>query len=126
MQLLQILLVPLLFVFITYAAGIRWGAKAGWLAFAALAYSTFLTLLAGSQGGVKEYYNWSPIGLFGFNADGLSVPILFTIALLCTLMSIYSMHYMQNIIGDDKKCPVRFRCKFCNSHFVVTMLKRSC
>ena len=103
MQLLQILLVPLLFVFITYAAGIRWGAKAGWLAFAALAYSTFLTLLAGSQGGVQEYYNWSPIGLFGFNADGLSVPILFTIALLCTLMSIYSIPYMQHIIGDDKK-----------------------
>jgi len=103
MQVLQILLVPLLFVFITYAAGVRWGAKAGWFAFIALGYSTFLTLLAGWKGGVQEFYNWSPIGLFGLNADGLSVPILFTIALLCTLMAIYSMTYMQHIIGDDKK-----------------------
>jgi NADH-quinone oxidoreductase subunit M len=103
MQTLQILLVPFVFVFITYAAGTRWGAKAGWFAFIALAYSTLLTLYAGSQGGAYEFYNWQPIGLFGLNADGLSVPILFTIALLCALMSIYSIPYMQHIIGDDKK-----------------------
>lgn len=102
-QILQILLVPFVFVFITYAAGLRWGPKAGWLSFVALAYSTFLTLFAGWQGGVQEFYDWRPIGLFGLNADGLSVPILFTIALLCTLMSVYSIPYMQHIIGDDKK-----------------------
>ena len=103
MQIIQILLVPFVFVFITYAAGVRWGPKAGWLSFVALAYSTFLTLFAGWQGGVQEFYDWRPIGLFGLNADGLSVPILFTIALLCTLMSIYSIPYMHHIIGDDKK-----------------------
>ena len=102
-QLLQILVIPLIFVFITYYAGVRWGAKAGWLSFIALAYSTVLTLLAGWQGGVQEFYNWRPIGLFGLNADGLSVPILFTIALLCTLMSVFSMPYMNHIIGEDKK-----------------------
>ena len=103
MQLLQILVVPLIFVFITYFAGVRWGAKAGWLSFVALAYSTLLSLLAGWQGGVQEFYNWRPIGLFGLNADGLSVPILFTIALLCTLMSVYSMPYMNHIIGENRK-----------------------
>src|SRR5208283_1418172 len=103
MQLLQILLVPLAFVFITYYAGSRWGSKAGWLAFIALAYSTVLTLLAGAQGGVTEYYNWKPIGLFGFNADGLSIPILFTITLLCTLLSIYSSVYMRHTIEDKKQ-----------------------
>ncbi len=103
MQILQILLVPFLFVFITYAAGIRWGRKAGWFSFLPLAYSTFLTLSAGLQGGVQEFYDWWPIGLFGLNADGLSIPILFTIALLCTLMSIYSIPYMQHVIGDEKK-----------------------
>jgi NADH-quinone oxidoreductase subunit M len=103
MQLLQILLVPLVFVFLTYFAGVRWGAKAGWLAFIALGYSTFLTLLAGWQGGIQEFYNWQPIGHFGLNADGLSVPILFTIALLCTLISIYSMPYMNHLIGEDKR-----------------------
>ena len=103
MQLLQILVVPLIFVFVTFYAGSRWGAKAGWLSFLALGYSTVLTLLAGWQGGIQEFYDWRPIGLFGLNADGLSVPILFTIALLCTLMSIYSMPYMNHIIGDDKK-----------------------
>jgi len=90
-------------VFVTYVAGVRWGAKAGWLAFIALAYSTFLTLMAGWQGGLQESYTWSPIGFFGFNADGLSIPILFTIALLCTLMCLYSMPYMHHIIGDDKQ-----------------------
>jgi len=101
--LLQILLVPITFIFIAYLAGLRWGAKAGWISFIALAYSTALTLLAGWQGGVQEFYSWRPIGFFGLNADGLSVPILFTIALLCTLMSIYSIPYMQHVIGEDKK-----------------------
>jgi NADH-quinone oxidoreductase subunit M len=103
MQLLQILVVPLVFVFVTYYAGIRWGAKAGWLACIALAYSTILTLIAGSQGGVQEFYEWRPIGFFGLSADGLSVPILFTIALLCTLMSVYSMPYMNHIIAENKR-----------------------
>jgi NADH-quinone oxidoreductase subunit M len=101
MQVLQILLVPLVFVFIAYYAGVKWGSKAGYLSFVALAYSTLLTLLAAQQGGVQEYYNWSPIGLFGLNADGLSLPILFTIALLCALMSLYSMPYMAHIIGEQ-------------------------
>jgi len=103
MQLLQILVVPLVFVFVTYYAGIRWGAKAGWLACIALAYSTILTLIAGWQGGVQEFYEWRPIGFFGLSADGLSVPILFTIALLCTLMSVYSMPYMNHIIAENKR-----------------------
>ncbi|HUK28387.1 MAG TPA: NADH-quinone oxidoreductase subunit M [Candidatus Acidoferrales bacterium] len=101
--LLQILLVPIAFIFLAYVAGLRWGAKAGWISCIALAYSTVLTLISGWEGGVQEFYNWKPIGFFGFNADGLSVPILFTIALLCTLMSVYSIPYMQHIIGDDKK-----------------------
>lgn len=101
MPLLQVLLVPFAFVFVTYLAGVRWGKKAGWLAFLPLAYSTLLILLAGAQGGLVEYYDWRPIGLFGFNADGLSIPILFTIALLCTLISIYSMSYMTHTIGEE-------------------------
>jgi NADH-quinone oxidoreductase subunit M len=101
MQILQIILVPFIFVFIAYYAGVKWGSKAGYVSFLPLAYSTLLTLLAAAQGGVQEYYNWSPIGLFGLKADGLSIPILFTIALLCTLMSIYSIPYMAHIIGEQ-------------------------
>ena len=103
LPLLSILLVPIAFIFVAYVAGLRWGAKAGWISCIALAYSTFLTLLAGWQGGVQEFYSWRPVGFFGLNADGLSVPILFTIALLCTLMSVYSIPYMHHIIGEDKK-----------------------
>jgi NADH-quinone oxidoreductase subunit M len=103
MQILQILLVPLVFVFVAYYAGVKWGSKAGYLSFAALAYSTLLTLLAAWQGGVQEFYDWSPIGLFGLNADGLSIPILFTISLLCTLMSVYSIPYMAHIMGEQRK-----------------------
>ena len=102
-QILQIILVPFVFVFITYYAGVKWGSKAGWLSFIALGYSTFLTLLTGWQGGGQELYDWRPIGTFGLNADGLSIPVLFTIALLCTLMSIYSIPYMAHIIGDRKE-----------------------
>lgn len=102
MQLLQILLVPLAFVFITYFAGLRWGKRAGWLAFLSLSYSAMIVVFAGLQGGVVEYYEWRPIGLFGLNADGLSIPILFTIAILCALISIYSMSYMTHTIGDDR------------------------
>jgi NADH-quinone oxidoreductase subunit M len=103
MQVLQILLVPLAFVFVTYFVGTRWGSKAGYLSFLALGYSTILTLLAGSQGGIQEFYNWSPIGLFGLNADGLSIPILFTIGLLGTLISLYSMPYMAHIVGNQEE-----------------------
>ena len=102
-QILQILLVPFVFVFIAYLAGSRWGAKAGWISFIALTYSTVLTIFTAYQGGVQEVYDWRPIGLFGFNADGLSIPILFTITLLCTLMSIYSIPYMAHVIGDNQK-----------------------
>lgn len=103
MQLFQILLVPLGFVFITYYVGVKWGSKAGYLSFIALAYSTLLILLTAVQGGAQEFYDWRPIGLFGLNADGLSIPILFTIALLSTLISLYSIPYMAHIIGDQKK-----------------------
>jgi len=103
MQILQILLVPLVFVFIAYYVGSKWGSKAGYLSFASLAYSTLLTLLLAWQGGGQEFYDWQPIGLFGLNADGLSIPILFTIALLSTLISLYSIPYMAHIIGDQKK-----------------------
>jgi NADH-quinone oxidoreductase subunit M len=101
-HLLQILLVPLAFVFITYLAGLRWGRRAGWLAFLSLSYPVLVIMYAGLQGGVVEYYEWQPIGLFGLNADGLSIPILFTIAILCAMISIYSMSYMRHTIGDDK------------------------
>src|SRR5208282_979357 len=102
-QNLQIILVPFVCVFVSYLVGRRWGKKAGWVAFASLGYATLLTLYAGIQGGSVEYYQWQPIGLFGLNADGLSIPILFTIALLCTLISVYSMSYMTHSIVDKKQ-----------------------
>ena len=102
-QLLQIILVPFVCVFVSYFAGRCWGKKAGWVAFAALGYSSLLTLYAGLQGGSVEYYPWQPIGLFGLNADGLSIPILFTIALLCTLISVYSMSYMAHSIVEKRQ-----------------------
>src|SRR5208337_4119339 len=101
-QLLQILLVPLAFVFITYFVGLRWGRRTGWLAFLSLLYSAVVTLLVAIRGGAVEYYEWRPIGIFGLNADGLSIPILFIISLLCALISIYSMSYMTHTINDDK------------------------
>jgi len=102
-QILQIILVPFLSVFIAYYAGVKKGSRAGWVAFLALAYSTFLTLVTAMQGGGQELYDWRPIGIFGLNADGLSIPVLFTIAILCALMSLYSIPYMAHVIGEKKE-----------------------
>ena len=68
-----------------------------------LALSTLLVLLAGWQGNVVETFRWEPIGYFGFRADGLSVPVVFTVTLLCSVISVYSMPYMTHRLGGESK-----------------------
>lgn len=100
--LLQILVVPLIAVPIVYVLGQRLGVKVGWISAASLLYATLLTILVAVGGGGTEFYTWQPIGYFGLRADGLSIPILFTISLLSFVISIYSMPYMHHKIGGEK------------------------
>lgn len=104
--LVQILIVPLLFVPIAYFASKHFGWKTGWIAFIPLAYTTLISLYLVSyvskNGAVLGVWPLAPsVGLnFGFMADGLSTPIIFTIALLCTVVAIYSMPYMEHKLGE--------------------------
>lgn len=79
------------------------GARVGWIAMIPLALSTLIVVLSAWSGNVLETLRWEPIGYFGFRADGLSIPIAFTVALLCSVISIYSMPYMIHRIGRESK-----------------------
>jgi len=98
--LLQILVVPLVAVPVSYLLGRR-GRSAGWVSAAALGYVLLLVLLTAASGGATEFYGWQPIGFFGLRADGLSIPFLVTISTLTFLISIYSMPYIARKSGSD-------------------------
>jgi NADH-quinone oxidoreductase subunit M len=104
----SIILVLSFFLPITYIAG-RWiGSRCGWVAFIPLLYSFIASLMlipiVSSIGSVHLFIPLVPsIGLnFGFLVDGLSLPVIFTVTLLCAVVSIYSMPYMEHHIGEDK------------------------
>jgi NADH-quinone oxidoreductase subunit M len=68
-----------------------------------LALSTLIVLFSGWRGIVLETFRWEPIGYFGFRADGLSIPVVFTVTLLCSVIAVYSMPYMTHRLGRDSK-----------------------
>ena len=101
--LLQTFLVPIAFSPIAYLAGRAMGKNAGWLVFVVMAYVTglltYVTLSIPTmpEGALVAVYPWGPyIGDFKLVADGLSAPIALTIALLCALIAIYSIGYMEH------------------------------
>lgn len=101
-SLIQTLLIPLAFVPVTYVSGRALGKKTGLVAFIPLMYS--LMLLLGVEADIakvgyyREVYSWVPILnlSFGLLADGLNIWVLITINLLCLLISIYSIPYMEH------------------------------
>jgi NADH-quinone oxidoreductase subunit M len=94
---------PLVIVPVVWILSRRFGAQVGWIAAVPLAISTLLAILSGWLGTVVEDFRWEPIGFFGFRADGLSIPIVFTITLLCTVIAVYSMPYMTHRLGKESK-----------------------
>ncbi len=81
----------------------RLGPRVGWIAAIPLALTTLAIIVGGSMGNIVETFRWEPIGYFGFRADGLSLPIVFTVSLLCSVISIYSMPYMIHRLGRESK-----------------------
>lgn len=94
---------PLVIVPVVWFLSRRFGARVGWLAAVPLAISTLAAILSGWLGTVFEAFQWEPIGFFGFRADGLSIPILFTVSLLCTVIAVYSMPYMTHRLGKESR-----------------------
>src|SRR5713226_9351487 len=112
--LLQTIIVPLIASGVVYLLHGVLGRRVGWVAFAALAYSSALLVLVGLgiYGGgtsVLETYPWaSSVSLtFGFFADNLSLPVALIMSLVCTATSVYSMPYMKHrleaMFGEERK-----------------------
>lgn len=94
---------PAAFMPIVYLAGRRMGKNTCWLAFIPLLYSSafFMTLLfRASELPMSEYFYWLPEIRFGVMVDSLSLPIVFTVALLSAIIVIYSKPYMEHTIHE--------------------------
>ena len=104
--LLQLIVVPIVLAPITYAVGRGAGKHAGWLAFATSLYMLVLIGLVGlhvhEYGSLTESYTWAPLIGMSFNllADGLNIWVLATIVLLCMVISVYSIRYMEHRISE--------------------------
>jgi NADH-quinone oxidoreductase subunit M len=94
---------PLVIVPVVWVLSRRYGAGIGWIAAIPLAITALVAVFSGWLGTVVEAFRWEPIGYFGFRADGLSIPIVFTVSVLCSVIAIYSMPYMTHRLGKESK-----------------------
>ena len=104
--LLGTIVAPLVSVPLLYVAGKRLREKTGYVSFATLLIPLFTILLSAAwavdQGGIyQETYPWFSTVNFGLKADSLSIPIVFTISLLTTVIALFSIPYMHHKIGDE-------------------------
>ncbi|SVB79867.1 uncharacterized protein METZ01_LOCUS232721, partial [marine metagenome] len=99
--LLQILVTPVLASLLIFLTRRTLGRLAGWIAALALTYTTGLVTLVGVEvyGGkvlVEEYLLIAPGIRLGLMADGLSLPTLGVVCLLCTALAFYSIRYVEH------------------------------
>ena len=105
--LIQTILVPVVISVLTLVVGDRLGKRTGWIAFFTTLYVTAIFLyvslrlfIAPATQNLEAAYEWAPyIGKFTLLADGLSVPVALTIAILTMVISLYSMAYMEHEHG---------------------------
>ncbi len=100
-MLMQTIFIPIVFSIIILAVGKRLKEKTGWLTAIPLIYISLLLCYININipfwNILIARYRWSEIfGDFILIADGLSSPIALTIALLGTVISIYSIYYMKH------------------------------
>jgi proton-translocating NADH-quinone oxidoreductase chain M len=100
--------IPLFMAPIAYGIGRKVGVNAAtWLSFGALAVSTGLLFIpavgvyTGQQKVYAESYTWSQFGNFGLRIDGLSLPFVLIINVLCTVLALYSKPYMVHKVSED-------------------------
>ena len=101
------IVVPLISVPVVFLSSSLLRQKTGYVASAISLISLVALIAAGASassspsGVYTESYSWSPIGTFGLRIDNLSLPILLTIALMVTLIAVFSVPYMRQRICDD-------------------------
>ncbi len=104
-----LLLIPLTSTPIVYLLGKQMGKNMGYFATLPLLVSLLLTASVAFevQGGrtYSESYAWAPAaGLtFGLLADGLSIWMLLTINILCLLICVYSVRYMEHMFHEEER-----------------------
>jgi NADH-quinone oxidoreductase subunit M len=112
--LLQTVLVPLIAAIVCAFLGKKLKKNLGWVAAAAMLYTTALLVYVGvqmwTQGGTfTEHYLWGNVVFtldLGLFADGLSLPVALIMSIICTAMTVYSINYMdhriEHVYGKDK------------------------
>ncbi|MFQ6052843.1 MAG: hypothetical protein ACE5OO_01255, partial [Candidatus Bathyarchaeia archaeon] len=104
----QVLIVPIVSAPIVYLAGRRMGKQTGWIAALPLVYTLLLIASVAVEidggGAYREDYVWAPAaGLsFGMLADGLSIWMLLTINILCLMICVYSISYMEHRFHEEE------------------------
>jgi formate hydrogenlyase subunit 3/multisubunit Na+/H+ antiporter MnhD subunit len=110
--LLQILMTPLVASLIIFLLRRVLGRKAGWVAVGALFYNMILIIRVGldvfeGKTFFEEYLLIAPKINLGLLADGLSLPTIGVINLLCLALSLYGLHYIEHRIeilyGDQEE-----------------------
>lgn len=100
--LLQIVFAPLLAAIAILCIQSRKGHHAGWVAISALIYTTVLLCLAGRNivegSPILERYALGPDVSLHLLADGLSLPIALILNIVCLVLAIYSLHYVDHRI----------------------------
>ncbi len=82
--------------------------RTGWFVFAAVSYTTLLSLFVAAEVAegncLVEVYQWAPrVSLeLALRADGLSTPLVLTINMLSAMVSVFSVPYMKEKIGQRK------------------------
>ena len=102
--LIQAVFLPIILAPVVYFLSKRNGKLGGLSTFLIMLYSLILLLYSTSLGDpYVETYSWRPIGNFGLNADGLSIPFAAMIAILSATLAIYSIPYMSHRIREESK-----------------------
>jgi formate hydrogenlyase subunit 3/multisubunit Na+/H+ antiporter MnhD subunit len=101
--LLQCIGIPVLASVFIFLTRYRLGRAAGWIAGGSLIYTTILLCLAGIkvyQGHkiYEEYLLIEPGIRLGLLADGLSLPVAWVMNLLCAVLALFSIHYVEHRI----------------------------
>ena len=102
--LLQILLTPVAASAVIFLSRKRAPRLGGWISGLALLYATLLSIVIGFKVHAEaftaeEYFLIAPDIRMGLLADGLSVPVLTIVLLLCTALAFFSIRYVEQRVA---------------------------